>query len=144
MLPIPAADYYLWETFFTIPVFFLILACAAAIAQLVSRAWRGRGTFEDTFAVLSLGILLPTFPLMWMPETLVLVFLPQLRAEPLGGFSFMPDWLNNARQICVPVWALLSWVASVSLVQRFGHLRAAVAVVAGLVPAAVIAMAFIR
>src|SRR5512139_127661 len=127
-LPIPARDYYFWETFFTIPVFFIVLATAAAITQLVSRALRGEGTFEDTFCVLSLGVLLPTFLLMWVPETLLLVFLPELRAEQLGGFSFMPHWLDIARQIGVPLWTLVAWVSAMPLVQGYGSMRAALAV----------------
>lgn len=143
-LPIPARDYYLWETFFTIPAFFLILATAAAITQLVARAFRGQGSFTSTFCVLSLGIALPTFLLMWVPETLVLVLAPQLRAEELGGFSFMPDWLNVARQIAVPMWACGVWVAAMPVVHGLGRLRAAVAVAVGLVPATLVALLIIR
>lgn len=143
-LPIPARDYYLWETIFTIPAFFVILATAGAVTQLVARALGGTGTFEDTFCVLSLGILLPTFLLTWVPETLVLVFLPRLRAEQLGGFSFMPDWLNIARQVAVPVWAFVGWVHAMPDVHKFGTLSAVFAVVVGLAPAVIIALVFIR
>lgn len=143
-LPIPARDYYLWETIFTIPAFFVILATAGAVTQLVARALGGRGTFEDTFCVLSLGIFLPTFLLMWVPETMVLVFLPQLRAEQLGGFSFMPDWLDIARQVAVPVWAIAGWVHAMPDVHGFGIPAAVVAVVIGLAPAVIMALVFIR
>lgn len=143
-LPIPAADYYLWETFFTVPAFFLILGTAGAATQWTARALRGRGTFNDTFSVLSLGIVFPTFLLMWVPETLMLVVVPGLRAEQLGGFSFMPDWLNIARQIAVPVWTLVAWGRAMPVVHSFGALPAAVAVGVGLVPAALVALAIIR
>ena len=143
-LPIPAQDHYLWETFFTIPAFFLILVTQAAGTQLVARLLRGVGTFEDTFAVLSLGIVLPTFLLMWVPETLVLVLAPQLRAEALGGFPFMPEWLNTVRQIAVPLWAAAVWMRAMPVVHGFGSWRATLAVVVGLIPGVVIALVFIR
>ena len=144
ILPIPPSEYYLWETFFTIPVFFAILVTAGAVTQFISHGLQGTGAFKDTFSVLSLGITLPTILLLWIPETLVLVFLPHLRAQQLGGFSFMPGWLDAVRQIIVPVWAAVVWIKAVSVTQRFTVLRGALAVLAGLVPAALLAAVFVR
>lgn len=74
----------------------------------------------------------------------MLVLVPQLRAEELGGFSFMPDWLNIARQIAVPMWTFGVWVGAMPVVHGLGRLRTAVAVAVGLVPATLVALAVIR
>jgi hypothetical protein len=56
----------------------------------------------------------------------------------------MPDWLNIARQIAVPVWAFGAWVRALPALHRIGALPAAVVIAVGLVPATVVALAIIR
>lgn len=143
-LPIPARDYYFWETFFTIPAFIVIAATAAAGTQLAGLALGGRGTFGDTFCVLALSVVLPTLLLMWVPETIVVVLMPDLRAEQLGGFSFMPVWLDIARQVAVPLWLWVTATVAVALVHGLNTLRSAAAVLAGLIPAMLVSLATIR
>ena len=65
---IPAEEYYFCEIFFALPVYILGWILAAGIAQLLSRAFKGNGTFESTLATLGFAITLPSF-VTWIPET---------------------------------------------------------------------------
>ncbi len=143
-LPIPAERYYLWETFFTLPAFLAILVTAAAVMHLAARRLGGTGAFQDTFAAVAVGSVFPTFLLMWLPETAVMVLLPDLRSEPLGGFSFLPGWADAARQLAVPLWTAAIWARALARVQSLTPTRSAMAAAAGLIPAAAVALAVIR
>ena len=55
-LAIPAADYYRYDIAFAAPSIFLGWILAAGVVQLVSPVARGRGSYEDTLAVLGLGL----------------------------------------------------------------------------------------
>lgn len=75
-LRIPTESYYLWQTFFTIPVGLIGWILFAGSAQLLSRSLGGKGTFEDTLAVLGFPFIL-LLPLSWFPEIMVTVFTPE-------------------------------------------------------------------
>jgi hypothetical protein len=68
-LNIPAEVYYFWQIFFALPVFALGWILAAGVFQLASRWFKGKGTFEDSLAILGFAIALPSF-VTWLPETL--------------------------------------------------------------------------
>lgn len=76
-LKIPTESYYLWQTFFTVPVGLLGWILFAGSAQLLSKRLGGQGTFEDNLAVLGLPFIL-MLPLSWLPEIMVTVFAPEL------------------------------------------------------------------
>jgi hypothetical protein len=55
-LAIPAAEYYRYDIAFAAPCIFAGWLLASGVVQLASRALHGRGSFEDTLAVLGLGL----------------------------------------------------------------------------------------
>ncbi len=55
-LAIPAADYYRYDIAFAAPCIFAGWILSAGVVHLASRFARGRGSFEDTLAVLGLGL----------------------------------------------------------------------------------------
>lgn len=55
-LAIPKEVYYRYNVFLLSPSMFACWLLAAAVAQLTARAWSGRGTFENTAAVMGLGV----------------------------------------------------------------------------------------
>jgi hypothetical protein len=57
---IPREDYFAWEALFVAPVTLLCWVLAAGVAHLLSRPFRGRGTFDDTLALLGFAVALPT------------------------------------------------------------------------------------
>ena len=59
-LAIPAADYFKWEALFSAPVTVLCWILAAGVMHLLSKLFRGEGSFDDTAALLGFAIALPT------------------------------------------------------------------------------------
>lgn len=143
-VPIPAEDYYFWEMFFAAPVYAVVLVVYAGVAQLVLRALGGVGRFEDLVALLGLSMVLPTFVLMWAPETVLMVGLPHLRANALGGFAGLAWWPDVARQVTVPIWMLGSGALAVAESHRVGPARALLGLLVGLAPAVLLAVTWIR
>lgn len=143
-LPIPAEEYYLYETFFALPVYMIVYVSAAGAIQLLLRSVGGSGSFEDVFAVVTLASTLPTLLLMWLPETVLLVLAPDARAEPLGGFAGLPSSIDSLRQLLVPIWLIVASSLALARSHRVAVYRAMLATVIGLVPAGVIAFTYIR
>jgi hypothetical protein len=58
---IPPAEYFKWEALFVAPVTLLCWVLAGGVVYLLSKPFGGRGTFDDTLALLGFAIALPTF-----------------------------------------------------------------------------------
>jgi hypothetical protein len=58
---IPPADYFKWEALFVAPVTVLCWVLAGGVVYLLSKLVGGRGTFDDTLALLGFAIAFPTF-----------------------------------------------------------------------------------
>lgn len=54
-LNIPKARYYFYNQFLLAPSLLLAWFSAAALVQVLSRGWRGRGSFEQTLSILGLS-----------------------------------------------------------------------------------------
>src|SRR5690242_13010780 len=59
-LAIPPGDYFTWEALFVTPVTVLCWVLAGGTVHLVSKLCAGRGSFEDTLALLGFAVALPT------------------------------------------------------------------------------------
>jgi hypothetical protein len=57
---IPPVDYFKWEALFSAPVTVLSWILAAGVIHLLSKLFGGRGTFDDTLALLGFAVALPT------------------------------------------------------------------------------------
>src|SRR5947209_968473 len=57
---IPPADYFQWEALFSAPVTVLCWILAAGVMHRLSKLFRGRGSFDDTAALLGFAIALAT------------------------------------------------------------------------------------
>jgi hypothetical protein len=63
-LALPLDKYFYYDIFLTLPAYFLSLITAAAILQLLSKIFNGKGSFEDTFSVLGFGVGVATWSTM--------------------------------------------------------------------------------
>ena len=61
-LALPAASYYYFNEFLLAPSMFICWILAAGVAQLLSRAASGKGSFEDMLGVLGFGISIACLP----------------------------------------------------------------------------------
>jgi hypothetical protein len=143
-LNIPAKDYYLWETWFGTSVFFVVAIVFAGVSRLIALPLRGQGSFENTFAVYCISIVLPMFITMWLPESTLMILLPDLRSAPLGGFAFMPPWLDALRQIVGIVWPLVTTWTGIKHSEKLTGLPSVLVTVLAFIPTAILIFVFIR
>ena len=118
-IPLPAEDYYLYEAFFGLPVFMLSTLVYAAVVQSLSVFLGGRGTFEECLSVAGFSLWITIIPLMWIPETATMVFLPHLRTGELGGTLGLAPALDMARQLITFFWQIVVTLIGLKQVQRF-------------------------
>jgi hypothetical protein len=85
-LRIPPDRYYYWQTLFTLPVFFCGIVLAAGLGHLFATAMGGRGTFEQTFALIAIAATLPWY-VTWVVETVGVVLI-------LSGAITHADWID--------------------------------------------------
>lgn len=112
--------------------------------QLVAKGLGGRGQFESVFVLVAVGSVFPTFVLMWLPETLLVVFFSGDRASELGGFAFLPGWADVLRQLIVPAWTLGIYIQGLARIHGVSLPRAGLAVVLGMAPAVLLVLVFVR
>jgi len=143
-LNISAAQYYLWEAFFGIPVYFATAILFAGTARLLAMAWHGQGSFELLYAMYGLFSFLPMFILLWLPEAALMIFFPEQKSQPLGGFALMPAWLDAARQILSVLWTLALLWLGVRQSERLSWASSLLVTLLGFIPTSAIVLIFIR
>ena len=144
LLPIPAEEYYFWETFFTIPIFFLGIALFAGVCRWLASVMGGRGSFGDIFAIYAFAMLLPTLLTMWLPETTLIVFFPDRRLTPLGGFDLFPGWVDVARQVLGGLWPLVIAAIGIRISEQLDWFKSILIAVLASLPYIGMVLAFIR
>jgi len=118
-LPIAAKDYYLYEAFFTIPVFWICALILAAVVQFFSVFSGGKGKFEDGVAIAGFSLFITIIPFMWIPETIMVVFNLHLPgAELTGTIGLDPTVDLIFRQCGTVLWQLAVTLIGVRKVQR--------------------------
>jgi hypothetical protein len=143
-LRIPAEQYYLWETFFCIPAYFLVAIIFAGVARLVAAGFHGQGSFENAFVLYSLSLVLPMLITMWLPESLVMIVFPSHRSTALGGFRLWPTWVDALRQLAGVFWPLGITVYGIHISEKT---RVAQSILVGLIafiPASAMILLLIR
>lgn len=72
-LPIDIKSYYFWQTFFTIAWSFATWILMSGTAHLITKTSKQKktayGDFENALVVVSIAWIIPSFYLMWIPET---------------------------------------------------------------------------
>lgn len=100
-VPVPEEQYYLYQTFWTVPWAFATWIMFSGIAHLLAIAGKPqpqRFAFEDALVVCGLGWVVPSTILMWIPETLLV---------PIFGV-FWPTWVETLRlMVLPPLWQSL-------------------------------------
>jgi hypothetical protein len=144
VLNIAPEDYYRWETFFGLPVYFIIAIVFAGTARLIAHGLRGTGSYESLFAIYGVTSVLPMVILLWIPEAILMVLLPDQRTQPLGGATFLPLWLDAARQILSFVWPLIITWLGIKSAEQLGGWRSAIVTVGAFIPTAILILVFIR
>ena len=144
VLNIAPADYYRWETLFGLPAYFIIAIVFAGTARLIAQGLHGNGSYESLFAIYAVTSVLPMLILLWIPEVTLMVLLPDQRAQPLGGATFLPLWLDAARQVLSFIWPLVITWLGIKYAEQLNGWRSAIVTVGAFIPTAVLILVFIR
>lgn len=89
-IPIAKEKYYLYQTFWTIPWRLATAFMLAGIAHVMAMLGRDNPspfTFKDALVVNSIAWVIPSFVLMWLPETFVVPFFGGVPWPRLGRFT---------------------------------------------------------
>ena len=125
------------------PLFLLIAVIFAGICRLMSLAFRGKGNFEDAFAICCIALTLPTFIMMWLPESLFIFFFSDKRVTISGGFTLLPLWLDYLRQGIGIAWPLIIITMGMSMAEEIKWYWALMATVVAAIPFTALLMAFV-
>ncbi len=97
-MPIASEQYYFYQTFWTIPWGLSTGVMLAGIAHIIAVLGREDKayTFEGALSVVTIAWVIPSFVLMWLPETIISLF--------FDGLPW-PDWVEIMRlAILAPIW----------------------------------------
>jgi hypothetical protein len=147
-IAIPADKYYFWEIFFALPVCILGLILAAGLVQLMSKAFKGEGTFEGNFAVLGFALAVPMF-LTWVPETVgtILFLLNVMSQKEWLEITANPGFWHvfaAAYQLVAVAWYLVLFPVAVSAAQKLRWWQGAVVGVMTVAIVGLVMFIFIR
>ena len=143
-IPLSPKDYYYYEIFFCLPLFILLTLVCAAVIQFLSIFLKGNGTFEDCIALCGFSLWIPILPLMWFPETINMIFFPDLRTQALGGIFGIPGWLDAARIYIDVLWMLILTIIAIKLIQRISWPKAVFVGLTAFIPTYIISFTYIR
>lgn len=123
-MPIATEQYYFYQTFWTIPwglATGMMLAGSAHVIGVLGREDKVY-TFEGALAVVTIAWVIPSFILMWLPETIISLFFEDVP---------WPDWVEIARlAILAPIWQAVLTVLGIRQTHQAGWLRS---IIVGLV-----------
>ena len=144
-LPVSPDDYYFYQTFFTIMVFWLCALVFAAVVQFFSVFMGGMGTFENVLAIAGFSLYMTIIPFMWFPETIMFAGNLHSPLSPLVGTIGLPPALDLfGRQGGTVLWQLIVTIIGVKKVQRYSWLKAVVIGLAGVILYEVLFWTYIR
>jgi len=130
-LRIPPDQTWLYSLLFQVPTDLLQSVLFAGVVTLVALLFRGKGSFEGQFALY--GFAFPPVNVLLIVGTWVLSLL---------GLFGTPLWIGYF--VVVLVWDLALIALSVKVEQDLGPVQTAVCFLAGVIPAILFSLTFIR
>jgi hypothetical protein len=120
-IPIDKDKYYLYQALWTIPwglATAMMLAGIAHVMAVLGRRDVSPFTFEDSLVIIAIAWVIPSFVLMWVPETLVVPF---FRGAP------WPPWIDLLRlSILAPIWHIVLVVIGMRKTHQVSWVRGVV------------------
>ena len=140
-LPIPLEQWYLIQTFTTLPVGLAGFLSYSGLAYLLCKAVRGKGDFDQTLASQAFTLHVPTFIFMWIPETFLA---PILIVNGIDPFPW-PHWVENLRVFVLPfIWIFIISTVALSRIHGIPRWKGLVISLVSFIPTAGIMAVFIR
>lgn len=122
-LPIPIKEYYFYQTFFTIPVFWLTTLVFSSVVQFLSVFAGGKGRFEDCVAVFGFSLHITMIPLMLIPETIMFMFNLHLPGNELCGTTGLGPVADLIRMVGAALWPVIVTFIGLKKVQQYSWLK---------------------
>jgi len=117
-IPIAKEKYYLYQAFWTIPWGLATAFMLAGIAHVMAMLGRDNPspfTFEDALVVNSIAWVIPSFVLLWLPETFIVPF--------FGGAPWS-GWVDLLRlSLLAPIWQVALVVIGMRKTHGVGWIR---------------------
>jgi hypothetical protein len=140
-LTIPLEEWYLIQTFTTLPVGLAGFLSYSGLAYLLCRAAKGEGDFDQTLASQAFTAHIPTFIFMWIPETFLA---PILIANGIYTLPW-PEWAEILRIFVFPIaWMFAISTIALSRVHRVPRWKCLIIMLVSFIPTAGIMAVFIR
>jgi len=108
ILPINANDYYFYQIFFGIPVVLISWFLFAIICFLFLRKSNKELNFNQVFYSLSFPFFIPMLPLMWMTETVLIIFFPNLWTG--NPYLYFPSQIALIFEIYMILYLILTGI----------------------------------
>ena len=115
-IDLPAEKYYLYQTFFTIPVALLALGFGTWLAYWFSRITGSKTDLYDYWGPVCIAAVIPSFITMWIPETFFMPFL-QPQHPPAPPYDIVRITIGAVWTILLTILAVrqtsrLNWFSS--------------------------------
>ena len=143
-LAIELEKYYLYLTFFTIPLFVLLAITFAGVFRVIAEILGGKGSFENTFALYGIVIVLPLILTMWIPETVVTIFIKDVGNKTQEGNLIIPLWIDIPRQVIGVIWPFILSIIGLKKSEKLSWLKTIISGSIAFIVYTVLVLIFIR
>ncbi len=138
ILKIPLDKYYLYESFFLLPVTICTWILLAGLIKLVSIPLKGNGSFEDTLSVLGFPFII-LFMFMLIPDAITDYILRNTIAS-----STYWNVINPIRLFLPTVWIMILHILAIREVQGIKGIKIFVVFIVAYIPYMALVMTYIR
>lgn len=139
ILKVPIEKYYLYESFFLLPVTICTWILLAGLIQIISILFKGKGSFEDTLSLIGL----PFFILiifMFIPDIIIDYLMPKSIIESYIFWNI----INPIRLLLVSFWIIIIHIIAVKEVQKLTNIKAIIITILSYIPYMAIILTYIR
>jgi hypothetical protein len=107
-LPIPAQEYYIWQFFFTLAVTFVAWRILGEVAYgLVTKVFGRHVRLRQYLNLLSFAFHVPFTLTLWVAETAMALFWPDLWGNPTTPGAALGSWVWNLLLGIGLTWSVL-------------------------------------
>ena len=139
ILKIPPEKYYLYESLFLLPVTICTWILLAGLIQIISMPIKGKGSFEDTLALIGLPFYILII-FMFIPDMLVDFIIPK---NIVQSFIFWKI-INSIRLYLASFWILIVHIIAVKEVQKLSNIKSVIVTVSSYILYMIINLTYIR
>ena len=138
VLKIPIEEYYLYESFFLLPITICTWVLLAGLTTLIAIPFKGKGSFEDTLSVLG-------FPFIIL---FVFILIPDVITDYILRKAITSNvyWtvINPIRLFLPTVWVVIIHYLAIREAQKMKGIKTLVTFVVAYIPYMALVMTYVR